>query len=180
MIDILRQVEAVPAAYPDAPAGLSDAAAALDAAIIWARIESYISHRFTVREIVWTVSGFADDEFSAPIGPLQSQVAQKWVEGAWTSTTLADGPMGLILPSDGTFQITAQVGAGPVPAPVSGAFVRLAEYWADAADRAGVSNYSVNIGGAVQESYERSPVWQARAMVNSGAADLLRPYRSHP
>ena len=57
MIDLIKQFEAVPADYPDAPAGLSTAAAALDAAMIWARIEAYTSHRWTVREVVWTLTG---------------------------------------------------------------------------------------------------------------------------
>ena len=63
------------------------------------------------------------------------------------------------------------------PAAVSEAFRRLAEYMADDTDRAGVSSYSVNMGGAIQESYQRSAAHAARALQNSGAADLLRPYR---
>lgn len=38
-VDILKQFEAVPASYPNAPAGLSPDAAALDADMLWARIE---------------------------------------------------------------------------------------------------------------------------------------------
>jgi hypothetical protein len=48
---------------------------------------------------------------------------------------------------------------------------------ADASDRAGVSSYTVGMGGAVEESYQRNPAWMARAIQNSGAGDLLRPYR---
>ncbi len=69
------------------------------------------------------------------------------------------------------------MGGGEVPAAVSEAFRRLAEYLADATDRAGVSSYSVNMGGAIEESYQRNPAWVARAMELSGAADLLRPYK---
>ncbi|TQE95020.1 MAG: hypothetical protein FKY71_17400 [Spiribacter salinus] len=68
-------------------------------------------------------------------------------------------------------------GGGDVPAAVSEAFRRLAEYLTDATDRAGVSSYSVNMGGAIEESYQRNPAWVARAMELSGAADLLRPYK---
>lgn len=177
MIDILQQQEAVPAAYPAAPSGLSTEAAALDAGMIWQRIESYIAHRYTVREIVWTVSGLAGDEWQPPIGPVVSQTAEKWDAGAWASVTILPGPLGLCLPSDGTFKITAQVGAGDVPAAVSEAFRRLAEYSADTEDRAGATDYSTDLGGAIKESYSRYPSWLARAMQYSGAADLLRPYR---
>jgi hypothetical protein len=69
------------------------------------------------------------------------------------------------------------VGGGDVPAPVLAAFARLAEYSADTDERAGATDYSVNLGGAIQESYRRYPSWLARAMQYSGAADLLRPYR---
>ena len=84
---------------------------------------------------------------------------------------------GYDLPGDGPYRITADVGGGDVPAAVSEAFRRLAEYLTDATDRAGVSSYSVNMGGAIEESYQRNPAWVARAMELSGAADLLRPYK---
>jgi len=48
--------------------------------------------------------------------------------------TLLDGPLGICLPHGGTYRITAQVGAGDVPAPVSEAFRRLAEYSAEIGD----------------------------------------------
>lgn len=54
---------------------------------------------------------------------------------------------------------------------------QLAEYLADEHDRAGVSEYSVNMGGAISEACKRNPAWLARALDLSGAADLLRPYR---
>ncbi|OSQ44677.1 hypothetical protein [Marivita geojedonensis] len=179
MIDIIRQTEATPT-YPAAPDGLSAAAAALDPDMIWARIESYIAHRFSEREIIWTVSGFADDAWLAPIGPVVSQTAEKWIDGAWSAVSLDDGPLGPCLPSDGTFRITATVGATPVPSEVDQAYRRLAEYWAVETGKAGVSEHRVSIGGEIEESFSRSPVWMARAMVNSGAADLLRKYRSYP
>ena len=183
MIDLLQQQEAIPEAYPDAPTGLSTDAAALDESMIWQRIEGYIAHRFTVREIAWTVSGFAGDEWQAPIAPLVSHTAEKWDAGAWVSATLTAGPVGLCLPSDGTFKITAQVGGGDVPAAVSEAFRRLAEYSAEIGENGMIvghpshTEHSSKIGAAIDESFSRSPTWAARALQLSGAADLLRPYR---
>jgi len=175
MIDVIKQFEDVPAAYPDAPSGLSAAAAALDADMIWARIESYTAHRFTEREVVWTLRADGGDEFHPRLTPVVSSVAHYWGD-QWEGLTLLDGPLGLCLPFDGTYRITAQVGAGDVPAPISEAFRRLAEYLADDSGTAGASSTSVAIG-PIQEELERSPNWVARAMQQSGAGDLLRPFR---
>lgn len=175
-IDLIKQFEDVPAAYPAAPAGLSTAAAALDADMIWARIESYTAWRFTEREVVWTLVGDGGDQFHPPLTPVVSRVAHVWREDAWVSLTLLDGPLGICLPHDGTYRITAQLGAGPVPAPVSEAFRRLAEYLADDPGTAGASSTSVAIG-PIQETLDRNPAWVARAMQLSGAGDLLRKYR---
>jgi hypothetical protein len=176
MIDLLQQQEAVPAAYPDAPSGLTAEAEALDADMIWARIEAYTAHRYTVREIVWTISGFAGDEWTPPIGPVVSQTAERWDGEAWGEVTLLAGPLGLCLPSDGTFKVTAQVGDGDVPVAVSEAFRRLAEYMADDPGRVGTTSFTDKIG-PLEESITRAPTWLARAMQYSGAGDLLRNYR---
>lgn len=182
MIDLLDQSEGTPASYPIVT-GLSTAAAALDQDMIWQRIESYIAHRWRVREVVWTLEGEEGADWRLPLSPLISQTSEKWESGAWISVTLANGPLGLCLPSDGTFRVTAQVGdAGTVPAAVSEAFRRLAEYSEEIGERGllkdapGASSYSASLG-EISESFDRSPTWAARALINSGAADLLRPYR---
>ncbi|MEC3861188.1 hypothetical protein VK792_07825 [Mesobacterium sp. TK19101] len=175
-IDLLKQFEDVPAAYPDPPAGLSADAAALDTDLIWGRIEAYCAHRWTPREVVWTILGDVGDQWHPPLTPVVSREAHFWGD-QWEGLTLLDGPLGICLPFDGTYKITAQVGGGDVPAPVLGAFTRLAEYSADTEERAGATDYSVNLGGAIQENFSRYPSWLARAMQYSGAADLLRPYR---
>lgn len=175
MADILKQAEAIPASYPNV-SGLTTAAAALDADMLWQRIEGYVAHRWTAREVVWTIEGMEGEDWQPPLAPMNSQTAEKWESGAWVSVTLTSGPLGLCLPSDGTFKITAQVGGGDLPAAVSEAFRRLAEYSTATEDRAGASDYSVNIG-PMQTSYSRNPAFMARALINSGAADLLRPYR---
>jgi len=176
MIDLIKQFEAVPTEYPTAPAGLSTEAAALDAAMIWARIEDYTAHRFSVREVVWTLTGGGGDQFHPRLTPVVSRVAHIWDGAAWEALTLLDGPLGICLPRDGTYRITAQVGAGDVPAPVSEAFRRLAEYMADDPGRVGTTSFTDKIG-PLEESINRAPTWLARAMQYSGAGDLLRPYR---
>jgi hypothetical protein len=176
MIDVIKQFEAVPAAYPVAWAGLSTEAAALDTDMIWARIENYIAHRFTAREVVWTLIGNDGDQFNRRLTPVASSVAHIWTGEAWEAVTLLDGPLGLCLPYHGTYRITAQVGAGPVPAAVSEAFRRLAEYMADDPGRVGTTSFTDKIG-PLEESIHRAPTWLARAMQYSGAADLLRTYR---
>lgn len=176
MIDVLKQFEEIPAQYPAVPSTLSVAAAALDSAMIWARIEDYIAHRFTEREVVWTLLGNGGDQFHPRLAPVVSSEAHFWTGAAWESVTLLQGPLGLCLPASGTYRITAQVGAGFVPAPVSEAFRRLAEYLAADPGTAGATSTSVSIG-PIEESLNRSPAWVARAMQYSGAADLLRTYR---
>lgn len=177
MTYLVKENEAIPANYPSAPFGLSSAAAALSAAMIWQRIESYIRERYTEREIVWIMRGNAYDEWSPPLSPITSHTAEIWRDGAWVSVTLPSSPIGYELPCDGTYRVTAQIGGGTVPEGVTEAFRRLAEYMADDTDRAGVSSYSVNMGGAIQESYSRNAAHAARALQYSGAADLLRTIR---
>lgn len=176
-IDILKQSEAVPAAYPTPPSGLSPEAAALDEDMIWGRIESYTGWRFTPREVVWTFKGDGGDEFEAPLTPVVSREFEVWRETVWLEVPMLDGPLGLVVPFGGTYRVTAQVGAGSPPVAFLEAFYRLAEYWADTDDRAGASEYGVNMGDSIEENYRRNPAWLARAMQNSGAGDLLRPYR---
>ena len=178
MTDLLQEIEETPASYPASPAGMSDPATWIDAAIIWERIEAYTRTRYTARRVVWTVEGREGENWKPPLTPMASQTAEKWESGGWVAVTLPDGPVGLCLPSDSVFKVTAQVGGGTPPAAVTEAFRRLAEYMADGDDdRAGVSSYTVNMGGAIQESYQRNAAHAARALQNSGAADMLRPYR---
>lgn len=178
MIDVLKQIEEAPEAYP-VPlfSSLSTEAAALNFDMIWARIEAYTAHRFTEREVTWIIEGGMGDVWVPPLVPVVFQTAEFWLDEAWEPISLLPAPIGLCLQGAGTYRITAQVGGGDLPAPVSEAFRRLAEYLADETDRAGVSSYSVSMGGAIDESYRRNPAWVSWAIQNSGAGDLLRPYR---
>ena len=178
----LKQVEAIPATYPAIPSGMSAAAAALDPAMIWQRIESYVSHRWTARAVVWTVEG--PGEWGPPLSPATITTVESWSWTAWVAVTLTASPLGgYVLPGDGPYRFSGTVGAGTVPAAVSGAFRRLAEYSAEIGDNSMTAghpshtSHSVQIGGAINESFARPITWAARAMINSGAADLLRPYR---
>ena len=175
MAETINETEGLPLEYPAAPAGLSAAAAALDPAHIWQRIESYTAPRFTDREVTWLVEG--KGHWSFPLTPATLTGAERWTGEAWEAVTLDVGPYGYCLPDAGPYRIVAAVGGGEVPEAVSEAFRRLAEYLSDGTDRAGISSYSVNMGGAIEESYQRSAAWVAKALIYSGAADLLRPYR---
>lgn len=172
----LKEVEALPASYPTPPANLSAGAAALDAAAIWQRIEAYCRTRWTERGVVWTVEGGGGWE--APLSPITSLTLEMWKGGTWLECLPLASPWGGYDLSDNIpYRVTAEVGGGDMPAVVSEAFRRLAEYLADDTDRAGTSRYAVNMGGAIEESYDRNPAWKARALDYSGAADLLRPYK---
>lgn len=181
MAETRKQVEAV-TTYPDAPGGLSDAAAALDPNFIWARIEAYTAHRWSVRDVVWTVEG--EGPWEAPLFPATLESVEVWESGGWTDCTPAASPWGgYDLPGDGPYRITAEVGAGPVPAAAQEAFRRLAEYSVEIGEDGMVvghpshTSHDTEIGSAIKESFTRSPTWAARALQLSGAADLLRPYR---
>lgn len=177
MVELLKESEGEPATYLGPPSGLSEAAQAVSTDAVWARIESYVRLRWCERQITWVIEGSEGEDWVPLIGPVVSHAAERWEGGAWVATALPDGPCGLCLPTDGIFRIVAQVGSGNPPDAVAEAFRRLAEYWADEVDKAGVSSYAVGLGNAVEESYSRSASHTARALQNSGAADLLRGIR---
>jgi len=176
MPEIMKQDEGVPATYPDAPAGLSAKAAALDGAAIWQRIEAYTARRWTPRAVIWIVEGCGS--WQPPLGPVVEVAAEIWDGATWQAETPDPDPCGgLRFTRDGPHRVTATIGAGPVPAAVSEAFRRLAEYAADEPKKAGYTRRSINLGGDLQEDVEMPANWAARAIINSGAGDLLRPYR---
>lgn len=175
----LQQVEAVPAAWPAPPGGLSTAAAALDPAMIWQRIEAYVLHRWTARAVIWIVEGPGD--WLAPLTPATITGAELWDGAAWVEVfPTASALGGYALASEGPYRVTATVGGGTVPAAVQEAFRRMAEYLAGArgsTNEPGASNSKFRIGDAIDFEVTRNPAWVARAMIYSGAGDLLRPYR---
>jgi len=102
---------------------------------------------------------------------------EKWNGSTWETVTLAPSPLGYCL-EDGTFRITGAAGDddADVPALISEAVRRLAEYFAAKPGKAGVRSESVT-AGTVSLSTTRSPTATAEALANSGAADLLRSFR---
>lgn len=144
---------------------------------VWERIEQWVAHRWAARQVQWTVEG--PGAFVASLAPADIILVEVWREG-WATVEPIEGPYGPILPGVGPYRITATVGAGnALPAAVEEAARRLALYMeAEEEGKPGASSYSVAIGGgAVSENYRRNAAWMARAIHNSGAADLLRPWR---
>lgn len=167
----IKQTEAIPESYPAVT--VSDAASPFtDTA--WQRLESYIAHRFTARAATWVVEG--PGEWCPPLTPATITTAEIWNGAAWETITADPAPLGLCLTGDGPYRFTANVGGGTAPAAVIEACRRLAEYLSGEAGTPGASTEKVNAGPVGVET-TRSPAWLAKAMENSGAADLLRPYR---
>jgi hypothetical protein len=170
MAEILRQEEAAPALWPAVAGVTGDELAAA-----WQRIEHFIARRFSARSVTWIVQG--PGEFIPPLGPVDAMTAERWTGSAWEAVTLAEAPLGHDLPEVGPYRIEATVGAGPVPEAVATAVQRLAAYVAaEDGGPAGARSYSATVG-QLSETIDRDPAHIAKALQNSGAADLLRKYR---
>ena len=174
MIATIKQDEAVPAAYPATPSGLSVAAAALAPSVIWQRIEAYVSARWTARAVIWTVEGCG--EWVPLLTPATIAATAQWTGTAWEAFTPDPSPLGGYDLPEGTYRFTGTVGSGTVPETVNEAFRRLAEYLAADRETPGATVEHVSIPG-INLDFRRDAAWTAQAMINSGAADLLRPYR---
>lgn len=173
MATTLKQHESAPAARPDLAIETTVSAEA-----IWQRIESWIAHRWGSREVVWIVEvANGGDEWTPPLTPAEIDSVEHWNGSEWLESLHLDGPLGVIFPGDGTYRVTSTVGAaGDPPGAVVEAWRRLALFVDDTDDKAGASNFNINLG-SVEYAYDRSPAWMAKALHHSGAADLLKPYR---
>ncbi|MDZ4394775.1 hypothetical protein [Cypionkella sp.] len=161
--------------YPDSP-DLDFSEVSADA--VWQRLESWITSRFSPREVIWLVEG--EGEFIPPLQPATITAIDRWVSETYAADTTTSGPMGgVLLATDGPYRITATVGAGPVPAAVLEAFERLHGYLvaAKADNHHGASRTSETAVSGASRSHSRLGTWKARALEQSGAADLLRPYK---
>lgn len=169
--------EDTPASYPEVD-GLSLDALALSQDMIWLRLEAYVAWRWSPRSSVWLASGEAGEQFRLPLAPVSDMQAERWNRETWETYDLLEGPFGYILPCRGNWRFTATIGANvDLPATVAEAFRRYAEYVAaSSTDAPGAHRMSSSIG-PIEETFSQSPSHIARALVNSGAADLLRPYR---
>lgn len=169
MTATLKQTEALPESYPAVDGVTGDALAAA-----WQRIEHHIAWRFTPRDVVWYVETDGG-EWQAPLAPVVTISVQTAGNAPYEPER---GPMGgWVLPC-GPVTVTASVGGGAVPAVVSDAVRRYARLLAAGdAMPAGVTRFD---SGAFSAAVRRDEINPAAAMVNSGAADLLRPYRRAP
>ncbi len=170
----ITQFEGMPLAYPPVAGVTGDMLA-----VCWQRIEHYIARRWGVRNVVWTLTSCGGD-WRAPIGPVLGGEldAFRWQDGDWQPITLERRPHGFRLPP-GHVQIDASVGrvSLDIPESVERAVQRLAAYLeAETVMPAGARSYSANVG-QLAESISADPAAMAKALQNSGAADLLRPYR---
>ncbi|CAJ0867108.1 hypothetical protein AMST5_01922 [freshwater sediment metagenome] len=173
MATTIQEDEEIPGSYPAKPWGLSDAAVALDAATIWARIEAFIAWRWTARGVTWIVEG--PGEWIAPLKPAEVLTTHVWNNEAWETMTLPASPRGgYDLPGCGPYKIVATIGdAVTVPAIVNEAYKRLADFYGNATTNAGVRQETVDGIGSTE--YDLSAI--ASAMNRSGAGDLLRSFR---
>lgn len=175
----IKQTETTPEAYPDAPDGLSvEATAILDA--VWRRIEAYIAFRTTERDVSWIVEGCG--EWVPPLTPATIATVEIWQADAWIAVTLRPSPLGgYVLPGEGPYRFTGTAGDddADVPADLAEACHRLVKYMAAKVDlkNAGARTVSEAVPDIATITVERSPAWMAQALINSGAADLLRNYR---
>lgn len=176
MVELLKEIEAVPAVLPAVtPRWMVEQAPEDEdpgSAQVWQRIEEYTRTRYTSRAVEWTIEAGEGEEWVPPLAPVISFTAEKWESGAWVSTTLTEGPLGYCIPSDGVFRILAEVGGGDVPPAVSEAFRRLHEY-----SRGIAEQFKEDAAIHAGEDMQRAMNWAARAIQLSGAADALRPYR---
>jgi hypothetical protein len=172
----ISAIEGTPEAWPDAPDGLSTDAAALDPALIWQRLESYIANRYSERTVEWIAEGCG--EWRPTLKPATIATVEIWRGESWEVTTLGTSPLGgYMLPGVGPYRFTGTAGEddADVPPIVLEAFRRLAEYTAGIEfEHLGVRSESVP---DVWQGEYASPSWRARALQDSGAADLLRTYR---
>ncbi|MEH6950611.1 hypothetical protein V4R08_04585 [Nitrobacter sp. NHB1] len=149
--------------------------------LAWQRIEGWIRYRYTPRTVIWFVNG--SGYFEPNRLPYSITATEVWSNRAkeWESATLDPSPRGgFYLPCTGPWRITATVGGGSpapvVPPLVLEAWKRLATYFAAAPGTPGATSESIS-AGSISIATRRSESWVSQAMVNSGAADLLRTFR---
>lgn len=161
-----RQIEGAPETYPAVEGVTGDALA-----VAWQRVEHYIAYRFAPRDVTWYVLGDGC-EWHPPLAPVVSLTISSGGETPYAPEAGETG--GWVLP-DGIVTVTATVGAGPAPEAVTEAVKRLAGYQASASPLPnGVTRIS---SGSLDIAVRADMVHPAQALINSGAADLLRAYR---
>jgi hypothetical protein len=177
---VMEITELTEPVYPDAPAGLSDAAAALPKEIIWDRLEQFTNYKIGERSVRYRVWSQQKQPWwvpaERPFVVTRVQIADTKIEDYVEKTVRPrdDGAVRLGCPA----LVTATIGAATAPPLYLEAYKRLAEYWATPSIAPeGVTRYSLSVGPDITESVSKTAAHTARGMVNSGAADLLRKYR---
>ncbi len=169
----LRQDEAAVEDYPEVDVS-TEAEPFLPAA--WARIEAYIAWRYSPRVVSWIAEGPGD--WQPQLRPATITSVEEWRGSTWEETTLDPSPLGgVVLKGCGPYRFTADVGVdeADVPPLVAEAVKRLAEYLAATAGTDGAGMRSESIPDVWQGEYDNKA--RARALQDSGAADLLRGFR---
>lgn len=163
---ILTQLEGIPESYP-AVEGVTGSALT----VAWQRIEYHIAFRYTPRSVEWRVLS-TGCEFIPPLAPVTGIEIQVGDDAPYSPEI---GPVGGYMLPCGLVTITGSVGAGPAPAVVLEAVRRYAKY-IEAGSRLpiGVNRFS---SGDADVSIRGDQVSPSLAMINSGAGDLLRPFR---
>lgn len=177
MIKTLSREESVPSNYPAMPSGLSTEAQNIPSDAVWQRIEGWIAYRWTERQVTWVLEG--PGEWEPELKPYQLDTTEVWRGDGYENITLQPGPLGYRLEFC-TYKIKATVGINQTPPEaVLEAYRRYAEYVADTSEFGYVATSGTqDIDGALSLSMDRPASWQAKAMHYSGAADLLRAWRS--
>jgi hypothetical protein len=172
----LQQTESLPASYPTVT-GLSSEADALDKDALWQRLEGFCAYRWTVRTVVWVVEGCGD--WKPPLAPAEVSLCERWNGQDYETVTPDSSPYGgYVFHHHGPHRITATVGDDVTcPAAVLEAFKRFAEYSAEINGADCTTAYQAASVGGVSITTRRDTGWAGNALINSGAADLLRPYR---
>ena len=171
-ITILETDEQLPDSYPVLRPAVPDH--------VWQRIESYIAWRSPSRTVTWIVEGCG--EFTVPLKPTTITTIEIWDDGAlaWNDITANAevSPRGYWLSGKGPYRFTATVGDDdPPPAAICRAAQLLAAYMASDPGTPGATRRRDEVFGVSLIDVWLQPTWMARAMQNSGAGDLLRPYR---
>ena len=146
-----------------------------DPAWAWQRVEAWLSHRWAARTIVWTVEGPGD--WTSPLTPATITEVAEWRDLEWASISVDPSPLGGLTLPCGTFRVTATVGDDTAPpAAVQEAIARLVAYHDAAGKTAPYSAYRETVAQVTVET-EQPSLNVARSLQQSGAADLLKPWR---
>lgn len=174
MATTIKQTEGTPASYPAAPSGLSAAAAVLQQALLWGRLEGYCGQRWSQRSVIWIAEG--PGCWFPPLSPATIATIERWEAGAWvTDDSLVSSAMGGYVLHPATYRFTGAAGPATPAAPplVLEAYRRLAEHLAGVTLAPGVRQETIEgIGSTIFDAGALG-----KALQNSGAADLLRTYR---